>query len=112
MDLNFLLNTPVEELEKLSSTVLSASLLSLIECILVIKKNGYDTLSDEELDKEEEGIKKHRKYLDKCHSTFVWNNEDTPEGLSTEIYETEQCQEAIQFEKERRLLQKQIKEQS
>jgi len=112
MDLNFLVNAPVEELEKLSSTVLSAPLLSLIECILVIKKNGYDTLSDEELDKEEEDIKKHRKYLDKCHSNFVWNDQDTPDGLAEEIYQNEQCEEAIQFEKERRLLQKQIKEQS
>ena len=75
-----------------------------LEKAIFCKKEQYDLLTNEKLEELLKETFIYSRYLDKTQTDFLWSNEDSPEGLGSEMNTTEKEIEALEFEiKSRRL---------
>ena len=68
----------------------------------IVKKNGYDKLTDMELLAEAESVYQYGRYLRRTDNDFTWRGEEVPQGLLHAISENEDLHDALNFEIERR----------
>lgn len=75
---------------------------SMIQAAILVKKNGYDKLTDMELLAEAESAHNYRKYLRRSETDFDWRGEEVPQGLLDAVSENDDLCDALDFEIKRR----------
>ena len=74
----------------------------VLEPSILAKKENYDQLSDEELEKEIKENYSYYRYLRRTHHS--WTSKSEPTGLLIAMEKNEEEEKALQFEKIRRII--------